>query len=182
EVTELPYQPMACKRCYRMIVVRKHIQERERGQQRFLPNYEHLFYITNDWTSTPAEIVFSANDRCNQENLIAQLGSGVRALRAPVDNLVSNWAYMVMTALAWNLKAWLALWSVESAGRWHARHTTEHEEVLRMEFRTFVSFFIRIPCQIIKTGRRVVYRLLGWNAWQGVFYRMAAQLCRPLRC
>src|SRR5262249_48803618 len=30
-----------------------------------------------------------------------QLYGGVRALRAPVDNLTSNWAYMVMTALAW---------------------------------------------------------------------------------
>ena len=182
EVAELSYQPMACKRSYRMIIVRKHIQERERGQLRFLPNCEYLFYITDDWTSTPAEIVFSANDRCNQENLVAQLGSGVRALRAPVDNLVSNWAYMVMTSLAWNLKAWLALWPAPSAGRWHAKHTTEQDEVLRMEFRTFVSFFIRIPCQVIKTGRRVVYRLLAWNAWQRVFYRIATQFCRPLRC
>ena len=53
----------------------------------------------------PAEIVFAANDRCNQENLLAQLKNGVHALTAPVDNLVSNWAYMVMAALAWNLKA-----------------------------------------------------------------------------
>ena len=113
---------MACKRAYRMIIVRKHIQERERGQLRFLPNCEYLFYITNDWTSTPAEIVFSANDRCNQENLVAQLGSGVRALRAPVDNLMSNWAYMVMASLAWNLKAWLALWTPPPPGRWHAKH------------------------------------------------------------
>jgi hypothetical protein len=182
EVAELAYQPLACKRAYRMVIIRKHIQERERGQLRFLPNCEYLFYITNDWTSTPAEAVFSANDRCNQENLIAQLGSGVRALRAPVDNLVSNWAYMVMTSLAWNLKAWLALWAEPSAGRWRARHTAEQEDVMRMEFRTFVSFFIRIPCQIIKTGRRLVYRLLAWNAWQNVFCRVAAQSCRPVRC
>jgi hypothetical protein len=92
QVVELTYRPLACKRAYRMIIVRKHIQERERGQLRFLPNCEYLFYITNDWTSTPAEIVFSANNRCNQENLLVQLGSGVRALRAPVDNLMSNWA------------------------------------------------------------------------------------------
>ena len=165
-----------------MIIVRKHIQERERGQLRFLPNCEYLFYITNDWTSQPAEIVFSANDRCNQENLVAQLGSGVRALRAPVDNLLSNWAYMVMASLAWNLKAWLALWTPPSPGRWHARHSAEQEEILRMEFRTFVSFFIRIPCQIINTGRKLVYRLLAWNAWQATFCRMEAQFCRPLRC
>ena len=50
-------------------------------------------------------MVFEANDRCNQENLIAQLAGGVRALSAPVDNLHSNGAYMVMTALAWNLKS-----------------------------------------------------------------------------
>ena len=40
----------------------------------------------------------------------------MRALQAPVDNLVSNWAYMVMTALAWNLKAWLALQLPEQPG------------------------------------------------------------------
>jgi hypothetical protein len=27
----------------------------------------------------------------------------------PVDKLASNWAYMVMAALAWTLKAWAAL-------------------------------------------------------------------------
>ncbi len=54
---------------------------------------------------TAEEIVFSANDRCDQENLIAQLKSGVRALTTPVDDLVSNWAYMVMGSLAWSLKA-----------------------------------------------------------------------------
>jgi Transposase DDE domain group 1 len=182
EVAEITYRPLACKRAYRVIVVRKHLQERERGQLRFFPNCEYLFYITNDWKSTLAEIVFSANDRCNQENLVAQLGSGVRALCAPVDNLMSNWAYMVMASLAWNLKAWLTLWTPPSAGRWHERHKAEQEEVLRMEFRTFVSFFIRIPCQIINTGRKLVYRLLAWNAWQSMFCRMAAQFCRPLRC
>ena len=31
------------------------------------------------------------------------------ALSAPLNTLESNWAYMVMTALAWNLKAWSAL-------------------------------------------------------------------------
>ncbi len=182
EVAETKYRPLACKRAYRMIIVRKHIQERERGQLRFLPNYEYLFYITNDWTSTPAEIVFSANDRCNQENLVAQLGSGVRALRAPVDNLMSNWAHMVMASLAWNLKAWLALWTPPPPGQSHAKHRAEQEEMLRMEFRTFVSIFIRIPCQIINTGRKLVYRLLAWNSWQDVFFRMAAQFNRPLLC
>ena len=74
-----------------------------------------MFYLTNDWQSDPHEIVFCANDRCQQENILAQLLGGCRALRAPLDNLHSNWAYMVMTALAWNLKAWWALQLPEAA-------------------------------------------------------------------
>jgi hypothetical protein len=31
--------------------------------------YRYLFYITNDRTMTAEEVVFSANDRCDQENL-----------------------------------------------------------------------------------------------------------------
>jgi Transposase DDE domain group 1 len=182
DVADSKYQPLACKRAYRWIIVRKRIQERQRGQLRFLPNYEYLFYLTNDWTSTAAEIVFSANDRCNQENVIAQLKGGVRSLRAPVDNLMSNWAYMVMSSLAWSLKAWMTLWTPPRAGRWHERHRAEQERVLRLEFRTFVASFIRIPCQIINTGRKLVYRLLASNAWQGMFFRLASQLCPPLRC
>ena len=46
------------------------------------------------------EIVFLANERCNQENLIAQLKGGVKELMTPVDDLVSNRAYVVMASLA----------------------------------------------------------------------------------
>jgi hypothetical protein len=38
--------------------------------------------------------VFLTNDRYNQENLLAQLNSGVHALTTPVNDLVSNWAYI----------------------------------------------------------------------------------------
>ncbi|OAI40238.1 hypothetical protein AYO40_05005 [Planctomycetaceae bacterium SCGC AG-212-D15] len=41
-----------------------------------------------------------------------------------------------------------------------------------MEFKTFVNAFVRLPCQIIRTSRRLVYRLLSWNPWQPVFFRM----------
>ena len=56
-----------------------------------------------------AEVVFFANDRCDQENVIEQLKNGVNALRMPSDDLLSNWAYMVIAALAWNLKSWYGL-------------------------------------------------------------------------
>jgi hypothetical protein len=175
EVAELPYRPVACKNIYRMIVLRKDLAV-EKGEQRLFDDYRYLFYLTNDWKSSPAEIVFEANDRCNQENLHAQLKGGVRALQAPVDTLESNWAYMVMVGLAWNLKAWWALWPTETPGRWAERQRQEKNTVLRMEFKTFVNAFMLLPCQIICAGRRLIYRLLNWTPWQGVFFRMLDQL------
>lgn len=98
---QLPISPAAMQ--YRMIALRKKIAV-EKGQERLFEQYRYFFYITNDRTSTPEQIVFSANDRCDQENLIEQLKNGVRSMRHPLDNLHSNWAYMVMASLAWTLK------------------------------------------------------------------------------
>jgi DDE family transposase len=177
EVAEFNYQPSACRKLHRMIVVRKNISV-EKGEKLLFDTIVYFFYITNDWVSEADAIVFSANDRCDQENLLAQLSGGVRALRAPVDNLASNWAYMVMTALAWNLKAWWALTLPERPGRWQEKHRAEKLWVLGVEFKTFVNAFVRLPCQIIRTGRKLVYRLLGWNPYQPIFFR----LVDVLRC
>ena len=111
-----------------------------------------------------------ARQRCDQENLIAQLKGGVRALHAPVNTLHANWAYMVMAALAWSLKAWVAL-ELPIAPRWRSRHEAEQRQLLRMDFRTFLGAFINVPCQIVTSGRRVIYRLLAWNPWQYLFLR-----------
>lgn len=175
QVAEFKYQPTACGHTYRMVVVRKNLSV-EKGERVLFDRVVYFFYLTNDWDSTPAEIVYSANDRCDQENLLAQLAGGVRALRAPVDNLVSNWAFMVMTALAWDLKAWWALLLPEAPGRWAEQHRTEKRWVLRLEFKTFVNAFIQIPCQLVRTGRRLVYRLLAWNPHLPIFFRLLDQL------
>ena len=177
QVAEFNYQPTACTKTYRMVVVKKNISV-EKGEKVLFDQVVYFFYITNDWVSEADTVVFSANDRCDQENLLAQLSGGVRALRAPVDNLESNGAYMVMTALAWNLKAWWALTLPEQPGRWHERHQAEKRWVLRLEFKAFVNAFVRLPCQIIRTGRKLVYRLLGWNPQQPIFFR----LVDVLRC
>jgi hypothetical protein len=177
EVAEFSYRPTACRKTYRMIVVKKNISV-EQGEHLLFDRIVYLFYITNDWDSAADELVFRANDRCDQENLLAQLQGGVRALRAPVDNLESNWAYMVMTSLAWNLKAWWALMLPEQPGRWYEKHRAEKRWVLRIEFKTFVNAFVRLPCQIIRTGRKLIYRLLGWNPYQPIFFR----LVEVLRC
>jgi Transposase DDE domain group 1 len=169
DVAEVAYQPVACQRTYKLIIVRQTIAV-EKGQARLFDEIRYRFLLSNDRKATARALVLKANDRCNQENLIAQLKSGVHALRAAVDNLVSNWAYMVMTGLAWNLKAWWALQVPE-----HPRHRQQHREqkrrLLTMEFKRFVNTIIQMPCQIIRGGHRLVYRLLSWNEWQGVFLR-----------
>jgi len=175
DVAEMPYRPVACKQSYRLIVVRKNLTV-EKGEIRLFDDYEYFFYLTNDWESSAADIVFQANQRCNQENLNAQLKNGVRALKAPVDTLESNWAYMVMVALGWNLKAWWALWPTEIPGPRAERHRQEKETVLRMEFKTFINAFMLLPCQIVRTSRRIIYRLLSWNPWNGMFLRVLDQL------
>ncbi len=173
-VAEFEYRPVACKKSYRMIVLRKLVGV-DKGQMRLFEEYRYFFYITNDRKMTAKEVVFSANDRCEQENLIAQLKSGVRALTAPVDDLVSNWAYMVIGSLAWSLKAWSAL-MVPVLPQHETEHKTEKRKLLRMEFATFCAAFIQMPCQIVRGGRRLIYRLLSWNPWQGVFLRLAERL------
>ena len=173
-IAEFNYRPVACSREYRVIVLRKRLGI-DKGQMRLFEEYRYFFYITNDREMTAAEVVFSANDRCDQENLIAQLKSGVHALTTPVDDLVSNWAYMVMASLAWSLKAWSALMTPVSP-RHAAKHKAEKRTLLRMEFATFRAAIIEMPCQIVKSGRRLIYRLLSWNPWQGAFLRLVERL------
>jgi hypothetical protein len=175
DVAEFIYRPTACRDPYRMVVIRKNISV-EKGEQVLFPNERYFFYITNDWECTREQVVFEANDRCNQENLIAQLKSGVHALRAPLDDLESNWAYMLMTTLGWNLKAWWALMLPETPGRWQEKHRTEKQWVLKCEFKTFVNAFMLLPCQIIKTGHKLVYRLLAWNPHLPIFFRLLDRL------
>jgi hypothetical protein len=179
DVAEFAYSPKLCKKTYRIVVLRKNLSI-EKGERCLFDEIRYFFYITNDWKATAAEIVFESNARCNQENLIAQLHSGVRATRMPVDNLLSNWAYMVMASLAWTLKAWFALLLPEG-GRWREKYNREKLEVLRMEFRTFLNAFMRIPAQVVRTGRRIVFRLLSWNPWQHVFLRAVDQLTGTIR-
>ena len=174
EVAEFAYRPTACQKSYRVIVLRKKLVA-EKGQQWLFEPDRLFFYITNDRTRSASEIVFQANDRCDQENLIAQLKGQVKAMANPVDTLVSNGAYLVMASLAWSLKAWAALLLPEHP-RWQDRHRSEKRALLRMEFATFCVALIQMPCQIVRSGRRLVYRLLSWNAWQGVFFRLVDRL------
>jgi hypothetical protein len=168
DVAEFSYRPGACTKDYRVVVLRKNLVIDRRGVQ-VEEQVRYFFYITNerDW-SMPA-VVYFANDRCNQENLIAQLKSGVKALRLPSNTLLGNWAYMVIGALAWSIKAWLALLQPR-------RH--DQQALLCMEFRQFLQAWLCVACQIVRAGRQIIYRVLQYNEWVPVLLRTAERLRR----
>ena len=159
DVAEIEYQPLKCRQNYRVVIVRKNISV-QKGEKALFDEIRYFFYITNR-RDKAAKIVGLANGRCDQENVIEQLKNGVNAMRMPVNDLLSNWAYMVMAALAWNLKAWFGLLTP---------NRERGIELVRMEFRGFLHAVILLPCQIVRTARRVIYRILGYNSWLKDFF------------
>jgi len=170
DTAEFDHRPSKAARPYRIVVLRKLIDE-ERGQVSMGFDFRYFFYVTNDRKLTQAQVVAESNGRCNQENLIAQLKNGVRALHAPLNTLEANWAYMVIASLAWSIKAWAAL-LLPVAGRWRERHQAEQDRLLRMEFRGFVQSFILLPAQVLLRGRQLIVRLLAWRPALPTFFRL----------
>jgi hypothetical protein len=181
QVAEITHKPDKCSRGYRLIILRKNLSV-EKGEEMLYDDIRYFFYISNLPDQTPGELVYSANDRCDQENLHAQLKGGCHAMNMPVDDLNSNWAYMVMAALAWSFKAWFALLTPTPAGPWRSRYLHEKQELLKMEFKTFLNAVMQLPCQLIRSGRRIIFRLLSWNRWQSTLLRTVSSLRRPLQC
>ncbi len=74
---------------------------------------------------------------------------------------------MVIAALAWSLKAWYGLLIKEPGLR---------RAVVRMEFKQFLRRFICIPCQIVRQGRRLIYRIVDFTLDTLTFLRLFARL------
>ena len=82
-------------------------------------------------------------------------------MRMPVNDLLSNWAYMVMASLAWSLKAWFGLLMP---------NRERGAQIVKMEYRRFLNAIILIPAQIVRQGRKVIYRILSYNGWLKDFF------------
>jgi hypothetical protein len=156
-VAEIEHRPGKCERAYRLVILRKRIQVTE-GQLRLTDEIRYIFFVTNISRGRmgTAAVVRESNARCHQENLIEQLKNGVRATRLPVAEFDANWAYMVIAALAWNLKAWAGLLLPANLGA---------RAILKMEFRRFLNELVLLPTQILTSGRRLIFRLLAINRW-----------------
>lgn len=160
DVAEFDYRPGKCKKAYRVVVVRKNISV-EKGEDLLFDDIRYFFYITTRRDMSAIELVQFAHERCDQENLIAQLKGGVNALRMPVRDLASNWAYMVIASLAWSLKAWYGLLMPNKK---------RGAEIQRMEYRRFLNTIILLPAQIIRQGRKTIFRILSYNSWLPDFF------------
>jgi len=77
---------------------------------------------------------------------------------------------MVMTALAWNLKAWWALSLPEQPGRCKKDIRPRNVGIAFGIPKRLWNAFVRLPCQIIRSGRKLIYRLLSWNPYQPIFF------------
>jgi Transposase DDE domain group 1 len=155
DVAEFTYRPGKCRRGYRVVVLRKNIS-RMKGEHALIDEVRYFFYFTTYPADThpAARIVELANQRCDQENIIGQLKSGINALHAPVDDLHSNWAYMLIAALAWNIKSWHAMMM---------HRTTDRHAFIRMEFKRFLDTVIRIPAMVAARARGIVVRLVAYT-------------------
>ncbi len=157
QLAEMDYRPRKSQKTYRMIVLRKKIRVTE-GQLRLEDEVRYFFYVTNVSKSrlSTRAVVRENNARCQQENVIEQLKNGVQATRLPVREFYANWTYLVIAALAWNIKAWAGLLLPEEMGA---------RTLLRMEFRRFLNEIVKLPAQILTSGRQLVFRLLEVNRW-----------------
>lgn len=153
DAAEFEYSPGKCSQSYRVVALRKNISKMK-GENVLIDEIRYFFYITTRRDLSAAEVVRCANERCDQENVIEQLKNGVNAMRLPVYDLVSNWAYMVIASLAWNIKSWFAMMMHLKADR---------KAYIGMEFRRFINSIILIPCRVMRRARSITVRIIGYQ-------------------
>ena len=65
--------------------------------------------MVTDLPGAAEDVIDQTYQRCDQENLIQQLGAGLAAWRMPVAEFDGNCAWLEIARLAWNIGKWIAL-------------------------------------------------------------------------
>ena len=145
EVASFDWQPKTWKQQRRFVVRRDPI---EAGEQLRLDEGDYHYYVlvTKDQQRSADELERWHRAKANVENRIkeAKLGFGLDNL--PCRGFHANWAYLLVTLLAYNLLCWLKLLALPNAER------TSHAKRLRFRF-------INIAATLGRSGRRLVLRL-----------------------
>jgi Transposase DDE domain group 1 len=132
------------------LVVRRQILDRYEGKQGRLTDFiRDRYVVTNlpkSWSV--ADVIDQTYLRCDQENVIEQLGSGLAMWRTPVKEFVGNEAWLEIARLGWNLRAWIAQLQLP-------------DEVVRWEWKRFRQAFVFLAAQVIHRARQVWLRFAG---------------------
>jgi hypothetical protein len=131
------------------LVVRRQLIETHSKQQEIFEAYRYRYVLTNLPASfTASDVVDETYLRCDQENLIEQMGSGLAVWRMPVAEFDGNQAWLEIARLAWNMAKWIAQLALP-------------DEVLRWKWKRFRLHYVFVPAQLIKRARQTWVRLMG---------------------
>lgn len=147
-VAEVPFEPSDSDKTYRLIIRRQHIAH-YKGSRFIRDEVRYRYVVTNlpkSWSAQ--QVVDETYQRCDQENVISQMGSGLAAWRMPVGEFFGNCAWLEMARLAWNLGKWIAQLSLPA-------------EVVRWEWKRFRQAFVYVGAQVIKCRRQIWIRFSG---------------------
>ena len=144
-VAEVPWTPTGSDKTYRL-VIRRQLIEHHKGQKFLFEEYRYRYIETNFPQSvSTVEVVDHTYERCDQENLIEQMGSGLAAWRMPVAEFAGNCAWLEIARLAWNFAKWIAQIALP-------------DEVARWEWKRFRQAWVYLAAQITKQGRQIRVR------------------------
>jgi hypothetical protein len=145
EVAEAFYQPFRSEFDYRLIMIRKRVEESYQGQ--LFTHYRYRFILSNlPEKVSPAEVVRLTYQRCDQENVIEQLKNGISGMRMPTGSFAANAAYLICARLAHNLKSWLCMLALP-------------KEVIRWKWKRFRLAYVYLSARVIRKARQTIIRI-----------------------
>lgn len=145
-VGETTFTPPGDQKPLRLIVRKQLIDTSDKNQGRLFLEYRYRYVVTNLPRSWSVEdVIDETYMRCDQENVIEQLGSGLPMWRMPVKEFMGNQAWLEIARLAWNLRSWIAQLALP-------------EETVRWEWKRFRKAFVHVAAQVIKRSRQVWMR------------------------
>jgi hypothetical protein len=145
EVVSFRWRPKSWKQERRFVVRR---DPAEAGEQLTLEGREWHYWVivTNDEERSADQLESWHRAKANLENQIKEAKLGLGLDNLPCKSFHANWAYLLVTLLAFNLLAWLKLLALPERER--------SSYAKRLRFR-----FIAVAATVGRSGRRLVLRL-----------------------
>lgn len=145
EVVSFSWKPKTWEQARRFIVRRDPL---EPGEQLSLEGqaWHYWALVTNDGERSADALESWQRGKANVENRIKEAKLGLGLDNLPSASFHANWAYLLVTLLAYNLLCWLKLLALP------ARERTSYAKRLRFRF-------LNIAASVGRSGRRLVLRL-----------------------